>query len=165
MTPRRVFRRLIAGLLIGFGAMTLAALSGIGAEPAMLVVDGAATKPAAFDLDQLKALPATTVTTMTPWSEGENKFEGVRLRDLLDHLGAKGTSVIASAVDDYQSVIPMEDVRDYDVIVAYAMNGKPLPLDDKGPLWIIYPYSAHSELQKDIYFARSVWQLKRLTVK
>ncbi len=47
----------------------------------------------------------------------------------------------------------------------YAMNGKPLPLDDKGPLWVIYPYSEHSGLQKDLYFSRSVWQLNRLTVQ
>ena len=59
----------------------------------------------------------------------------------------------------------MADIRDYDVIIAYAMNGKPLQADDKGPLWIVYPFSAHSELQKDLYFARSVWQLKRLTVQ
>jgi len=102
---------------------------------------------------------------MTPWTDGENLFEGVRLRDLLARLGAQGNAVLADAVDDYAVKIPMEDIRDYDVIVAYAMNGKPLPLDDKGPLWVIYPYSEYFGLQKDLYFARSVWQLNRLTVQ
>jgi hypothetical protein len=51
------------------------------------------------------------------------------------------------------------------VIVAYTMNGKPLRPDDKGPLWIIYPYSEYNALQKDLYFSRSVWQLNRLTVQ
>ena len=46
----------------------------------------------------------------------------------------------ADAVDDYRITIPLEDIRDYDVIVAYAMNGRPLPRD-------------------------AVWQLNRLTVQ
>jgi hypothetical protein len=45
------------------------------------------------------------------------------------------------------------------------MNGAPLPVNNKGPLWVIYPYSERSSLQKDIYFSRSVWQLNRLTVQ
>ena len=174
MRPRGTFRGAMAGLLMGLGlAMTATMSSGIAAETTVspsgtvLVIDGpvAGGKPVAFDLIFLKSLPATTITTMTPWSEGENRFEGVRLRDLLDRVGAKGTSVLAAAVDDYQIVIPKEDLRDYDVIIAYAMNGKGLPRDDKGPLWVIYPFSDHSGLQKDIYFARSVWQLNRLTVQ
>ena len=133
----------------------------------ILVIDGqvAGGEPAAFDLATLKSLPVTRVTTMTPWTDGENLYEGVRIRDLLEHLGAAGNAILADAVDDYQVKIPMEDIQDYDVIVAFAMNGKPLPEDDKGPLWIIYPYSEHSVLQKDLYFSRSVWQLNRLTVQ
>jgi hypothetical protein len=173
MITRGAFRGTITGLLIGLGAIGGLACSCIPVHTAaaetstVLVVDGALAdgKPAAFDLAQLKSLPSTKVKTTTPWSEGDNTFEGVRVRDLLDRLGAKGSAVLVAAVDDYQSLIPMEDIRDYDVIIASAMNGKPLPLDDKGPLWIIYPFSAHAVLQKDLYFARSVWQLNRLTVR
>ena len=134
---------------------------------AVLVVDGkiAGGKPAAFDLALLKSLPAVTIKTMTPWTDGEVAFQGVRLRDLLDRLGAEGDAVIAAAVDDYQAVIPNEDFRDYDVIVAYAMNGALMPPDNKGPLWIVYPLSEHPGLQKDLYYSRSVWQLNRLTVQ
>jgi hypothetical protein len=174
MKRRGAFRGVVAGLLLGIGCLAGNGTEslGIAAEaetPAgtILLIDGhvAGGKPAAFDLASLKALPATRVTTVTPWTEGENLYEGVRIRDLLARIGAEGTALVAEAVDDYQSRIPMADVQDYDVIIAYAMNGKPLPRDDKGPLWIIYPYSEHSGLQKDIYFSRSVWQLNRLTVQ
>jgi len=174
MKRRGVFRGAIAGMLmgIGFAAVGWSGASRAASETAtplgtVLVIDGkvAGGKPVAFDLGKLKSLPVTRVTTMTPWTDGENFFEGVRVRDLLDRLGAAGTMLLADAIDDYQTPIPMEDVRDYDVIIAYAMNGKPLPRDDKGPLWIIYPYSEHSRLQKDLYFSRSVWQLNRLTVQ
>jgi hypothetical protein len=174
MKPRGLIRGAVAGMLMGIG---VAASGGIGsssvasetAVPAgtVLVIDGliAGGQPAAFDLAALQALPVTRITTMTPWTDGENRYEGVRLRDLLQQLGANGATVLADAVDDYQVKIPMEDIRDYDVIIAYAMNGAPLPADNKGPLWVIYPYSEHSGLQKDIYFSRSVWQLNRLTVQ
>jgi hypothetical protein len=135
--------------------------------PAILVIDGhvAGGRPAAFDLAALKSLPVTRITTMTPWTDGESLYEGVRIRDLLARLGAEGQVVLADSVDDYRVEIPIEDIEDYDVIVAYAMDGKPLPADNKGPLWIIYPFSEHFGLQKDLYFSRSVWQLNRLTVQ
>ena len=174
MRPR-LFRGVFFAMLMGIGIVVIdrETSSGIAATaetPAetVLVVDGAIAggQPASFDIAKLRALPAIAVTTMTPWTDGENVFEGVRIRDLLQRLGVRGsTALMADAVDDYQVKIPMEDVRDYDVIVAYALDGKPLPEDDKGPLWIIYPYSEHSGLQKDLYFSRSVWQLNRLTVQ
>jgi hypothetical protein len=174
MTPRAVFRGAVAGLLMGvsFAGAGWNLSSGIAAEaetPAgiVLVIDGrvAGGQPVRFDLASLRSLPAIQVTTTTPWTDGENLYDGIRLRDLLRRLGAQGTTVVAEAMDDYQNAIPMEDAEKYDVIVAYAKNGQPLPRDDKGPLWIIYPFSQFPELQKDLFFSRSVWQLKRLTVQ
>jgi len=120
---------------------------------------------AEFDLALLKSLPEVTIKTVTPWTEGEHDFAGVRLRDLLARIGAGSDAVTASAADDYQVSIPAEDFGTRDVIVAYALDGKPLPVEDKGPLWIVYPFSSEPSLQKDIYFARCVWQLKRLQVE
>jgi hypothetical protein len=172
MRPRFLFCAAIAGMLMGIGITTIggSGISSVMAQaatpaPPILVIDRHGAEPAAFDLAALQALPVTRITTMTPWTDGENLYEGVKIRDLLQQLGVQGATVIAGAVDDYQVKIPMEDIRDYDVIVAYAIDGKPLPEDDKGPLWIIYPYSEHSGLQKDLYFSRSVWQLNRLTVQ
>jgi hypothetical protein len=164
----------MAGMLMGIGvaAFSWTGIPNIVAEaatqaPAILVIDGqvAGGQPAAFDLEALKRLPSTRVTTTTPWTDGESLYEGVRIRDLLESLGAAGDVVLADSIDDYQVKIPMQDIRDYDVIVAYAVDGKPLPVDNKGPLWIIYPFSEHFGLQKDLYFSRSVWQLNRLTVQ
>ena len=161
----------VAGLclaVIGWAACPdAAAETTASTKTGLLRVDGtvAGGKAVTVDLATLKSLPAITVKTTTPWTDQEDAFEGVLVRDLLDHFGAKGSSVVAYALDDYMVTIPMEDFRDYDVIIAYAIDGKPLPLDDKGPFWIIYPFSATSALQTDIYFSRSVWQLNRLTVQ
>ena len=120
---------------------------------------------AVFDRAMLEALPKTTIRTTTPWTEGERNFEGVRVRDLLQRLGAKGSSVSVSAIDDYHIDIPMEDFATFEVLVVYAIDGVNLPDDDKGPLWIVYPFSSDPTLNKDIYFARSVWQIDRMVVQ
>jgi len=35
---------------------------------------------------------------------------------------------------------------------------------DKGPLWIVFPYSDGPQFQTEAIFAQSVWQLNRLDV-
>jgi len=136
----------------------------------ILVVSGRITATnqdgkAVFDLALLQSLPRASVTTETPWTDGEVRFEGVWMRDLMTRLGAQGQSVAATGIDEYRIEIPMVDFQDYDVLLAYAENGRPLRPDDKGPLWIIYPFSANPGLKKDIYFSRCVWQLSGLTVQ
>lgn len=120
---------------------------------------------AVFDLALLQSLPHVSITTETPWTNGAVRFEGVWMRDLMARLGAHGQKVMASGIDEYRIEIPMADFEDYDVLLAYAQDGKLLPPDDKGPLWIVYPFSADPGLKKDIYFSRCVWQLSRLSVQ
>ena len=120
---------------------------------------------AVFDLALLQSLPQVSLVTETPWTEGKIKFDGVHMRDLMTRLDAAGKTVVATAIDEYRIEIPMTDFSDHDVILAYAQDGKPLLPDDKGPLWIIYPFSADPGLKKDIYFSRCVWQLSGLTVQ
>ena len=61
--------------------------------------------------------------------------------------------------------IPVADIRQYDVILARLMDDKPMPLRDKGPLFIIYPFDRHPELRNSVYYSRSAWQLKALELR
>ncbi len=36
---------------------------------------------------------------------------------------------------------------------------------EKGPLWIVYPYSSSPEFQNEVIYSRSIWQLNRITVE
>jgi hypothetical protein len=118
----------------------------------------------AYDLEMLDALGMTTVTTETPWTEGAVSYQGVLARDLLAHAGATGTNVGAVALNDYTVTIPMSDFTDYDVILATRAGGEVLTVRQRGPIWIIYPWSDEPELQNEVYYSRSIWQLKSLTV-
>lgn len=120
---------------------------------------------ALFDLDGLESLPHAQVVTSTPWTEGQTVFDGVLLRDLLAAVGAAGGSLRAVAINDYAVEIPAEDATVYDVIVAYEMNGEPMSVRDKGPLWIVYPMDDHDELKTPETEAKMIWQLRDISVQ
>jgi hypothetical protein len=124
--------------------------------------DGAS---AVFDLAMLEALPQAEIETETPWTDGMTTFTGFRLADLLSLLGADGVTLRAHALNDYEVEVPVDDVDTYGVVVAYRMNGAAMPASDKGPLWIIYPYSDVSGLRTETYYARAIWNLDRLIVE
>jgi hypothetical protein len=118
-----------------------------------------------FDLANLEHLGLSRLTTWTPWTKGEIEFEGVLVRRLMDALGATGTEVRAMALNDYEQTIPIDDFQSYDVLLAFRMNGRPMRLRDKGPLWIVYPWSGHPELDDFVTRGKSIWQLNALHVQ
>ncbi len=118
-----------------------------------------------FDLKALEGLGITKITTSTPWTEGKKVFEGVRIRDLLQAVGADGATITPVALNDYKLDIPREDFDKYPVILAYRMDGEELRVRDKGPLWIVYPRDDFPELDNRLIRSRWVWQVKELMVR
>lgn len=121
-------------------------------------------KTAVFSMPMLNQLPQHTVFTKSPWYPAGAKFTGPLLRDVLNAVGAKGKTVTAYALNDYKTEIPFDDIVKYDVILAHLMNGKPMAVRDKGPLFVVYPFDAMPELQTQVYYNRSAWQLARLQI-
>jgi hypothetical protein len=120
---------------------------------------------AEFDLDMLERLGLGRLTTWTPWTDGEVEFQGVLARRLMAAIGANGTEVDALALNNYQQTIPLEDFERYDVLLATRVNGELMRVRDKGPIWIVYPWSAHPELDDFATREKSVWQLSTLHVR
>lgn len=150
-------------------ALAEASLAQPAGEP-ILTVSGAieaknSGDTATFDLAMLEAMTPVTIETSTIWTDGVQSFTGVSLKDLLEHLGASGTMLAASALNDYTVEIPVSDAVEGGPILAYAMNGKALSVRDKGPLWVIYPYDAKSEYQTEVIYSRSIWQLAKIEVR
>lgn len=135
----------------------------------VLVVRGAISNTnendeARFDLDMLKALPRTGFETTTIWTEGKHLFEGVSLKDLLQAVGARGRVLETAAINDYVVEVPVSDAVQGGPIIAYAMNGEPMSVREKGPLWLVYPYDAKAEYRSEITYSRSIWQLVAVDV-
>lgn len=120
---------------------------------------------AKFDRDMLEALGLTTVQTTTPWYDGRTRFEGVQLKKLMEIVGAKGETVKAVALNDYVIAIPMADFEKFNVILAMKRDGNYMEVREKGPLFVIYPYDSIPELQTQIYYTRSAWQVAKLIVE
>lgn len=120
---------------------------------------------AVFDMAMLKALPAVQLETSTAVTDGVRRFDGFLMRDLLALVGANGATVTATALNDYVMEFAGDEFHEFDVLVAYAMDGAPLLASDKGPLWIVYPRDQHPQLQDIRYDYRWVWQLTRLDIE
>ena len=116
-----------------------------------------------LDRDNLRDMGPVSVMTTTPWTEGVQEFTGVPLASLLPELDA-GSQIQLTALNDYTVSMPGDAVgADYPV-VAYERNSQPMSLRDKGPYWLIYPFDLGPEYQTETVYARSIWQLVKISV-
>lgn len=120
---------------------------------------------AVFDIASLEKLGVVSFQTTSPWYNGHTEFTGISLQKLMDYVGAKGTVVKVTALNDYTTVIPLSDFRKYNVILATKINGEYMRIRDKGPLFIVYPYDSLPELNNQIYYSRSAWQVSRMNIE
>jgi len=162
-----------------FVVLLLAALSvpPVSAEPlpaptgpVLLRVSGAIAVTnrdgeAVFDREMLRALPWTEIRTATEWTEGEQRFGGVLMADLFARLGGTGTKIFATALNDYRVDIPVSDFRVYKVLLALEQEGAPMPVREKGPIWVIYPTSDPSGKVPLEIRDRMIWQVKSLELR
>ena len=122
-------------------------------------------KTAEFDRNMLMNLEVVNQKTMTPWSEGVDVYRGPLLRSVMSAVGAKTDELSVTALNDYSAKVPKKDAEDYDVILAMDMNGKAMSVRDKGPLFLLYPFSSNPSLNNEVIHNRSVWQIKSINVE
>jgi hypothetical protein len=167
-------RRLVLGLLLASSGLLLAR-PGLAQDAAptgkkILTISGkigsgAANAKVAFDLARLESLPQHSFTTQTPWQDKPVQFSGPLLRDVLAAVKAQGSQLKAIALNDYKVSIPVSDSQRFDVVLALRINGELIPVRNKGPLFVVYPYDSHEELRSTLYYSRSIWQLKAIEVE
>jgi hypothetical protein len=173
MNPTPAFTRRQGLLALGAAATTLCLPALALDQPrgkVILSVTGQVSQPNAgdkadFDFAALAALPQHSFSTSTPWYKTPKKFSGPLLRDVLAAAGAKGKTLFAVALNDYKVEIPAADAQAFPVLMALLMDDQPMPVRDKGPLFIIYPYDSSAQLRSEQYYSRSAWQLRTLEVK
>jgi len=138
-----------------------------GASDVILTIDGeiASSTPIDMTVDDLESIGSTTIVTKTPWHDAVVTFEGVSLAALLEKVGAKGDTLAIVALNNYRSELPIEDIETYGLILALKQDGAYMPVSDKGPLFVVYPFDADPALNNEVYFARSAWQVRSITVE
>lgn len=121
---------------------------------------------ATFSLEELLAMPQTTVITKNDYVDEATTFQGPRLHYVLRKLNVDRAATLEMiALNDFTSHAPATDAFDYDVILALLRDGDLMPIRDKGPIWVIYPMDDNPNLQDDAYNSRLVWQLDRIVVE
>lgn len=149
-------------------ALALGSLPGLASAETLLTVitpgaDGGKVTHAYSREELAKAFPQVTVVTANDYSDGTRTFVGPRLRDVFAGITLKPEDQISLvALNDYAVKIPASDAIKYDVILATTLDGKEMTVRDKGPVWVIYPMSAHAELREPSYNDRLVWQLSKV---
>lgn len=148
-------------LLTAF-ALALLPLAAIAEETILTVTH--AGKTTSLDMPALMAMETEEFETSTIWTDGPQSFTGVPLATFLSDLGIAGGTIKATAINDYAVEIPVADAVEGGPIIAYKLNGQPMSVRDKGPLWIVYPYDSDAAYQTEVIYSRSIWQLDRIEV-
>ena len=134
-----------------------------------LAVRGHVTQPLSLSLDELLSMPRTEVVAVNQcsgnsrglfqpriaggqWGNGamgNARWTGVRLRDVLDRAGVRAGAVavrfdgldepVVPDGPDFRKSLAVDHARDGEVMLAFLMNGEPLPLLNGFPLRVIVP--------------------------
>ena len=133
-----------------------------------LKVDGVVNQPLTLAMDDLKKLPRVELAGVlecagngrsfyqprvpgTQWafgSVGNGKWAGVRLRDVLVKARLKdsakeilfdGADDPLGKMEDFRRTIPVKKALDPDTLLAFNMNGQPLPQEHGFPLRLVVP--------------------------
>lgn len=129
------------------------------ADP-ILIIRGSknAAAPESFTLQSFEALGLISLVTKTPWDQTPVEFSGVPLSTFAAAIGANGRDLRFVALNDYSVTIPAAD-QDYQPLLATRRNGSVLPVRDKGPLFLVYPFDQRPELSNETIFSRCIWQI------
>ncbi|MBL8853255.1 MAG: molybdopterin-dependent oxidoreductase [Planctomycetaceae bacterium] len=126
-----------------------------------LEVKGLVDRPCRFSLSDLKSLPVTRrivdIHCVTRWSKLGVEFAGVSLRDVLSEVGrvssARFVSFESCSERRHSSSLSLETALELETLLAWEVDGQPLPELHGGPLRNIVP---------NRYFYKSVKWLQGL---
>ncbi|HET8527597.1 MAG TPA: sulfite oxidase-like oxidoreductase [Gaiellaceae bacterium] len=110
-----------------------------------LQITGEVEQPVTLGYDELRALPATTVTTdihcVTRWSRFDAGFTGVHWRELAKLCRPKPGArfAIAHAEQGFTANLPLAALEEEASLVAYEADGEPLTPEHGGPVRLVVP--------------------------
>lgn len=113
-------------------------------------------------LADLAKLPGYGADLETIWNMN-GRWTGVRLSDLLTHLGfdpAAGARL--RAIDDYEITLDRALIDKEQPLLAYAVDGQLLPPDNMGPLMLVWPSRAEGALAGTEVLTNWIWSIDRL---
>ncbi len=123
-----------------------------------LSVFGEVEREMTWTWDEFRQIPTVEVSTdihcVTGWSKFDTVWEGPRLRDFIELFGLTPDAryVIAHAAHGFTTNVPLEDMLDDDVILAWKYNGALLEPEHGFPVRTFVP--------KRYFWKSAKWLLK-----
>jgi len=109
-----------------------------------LTIHGHVNNTLIFTYSNFTSLPSKEVIATLQCVDGPSGtaiWKGVSIKNLIDlaqvQIGA--VDVVFYAADDYSSSLTIEEVSVENVLLAYEMNGEPLPVDQGFPVRVVAP--------------------------
>jgi len=110
-----------------------------------LSITGEVEEPVTLSYEELRALPATEITSdihcVTRWSRFDAEFKGVHWRELAALCRPKPTAkfVVAHAEHGFTSNVPLAALEDDNALIVYVADGEPLTPEHGYPVRLFIP--------------------------
>jgi DMSO/TMAO reductase YedYZ molybdopterin-dependent catalytic subunit len=137
----------------------------LGVQPSVttanwrLDVDGLVENKVSWSWDDFRNRATAQITSdihcVTAWSRFDNRWEGLRTRDLLDIVQPRPDAkyVVQHSYDGYTTNVSLDDFAGEDVLLAWRWEGEPITREHGGPVRLVLP---------GLYFWKSAKWLTRL---
>lgn len=126
----------------------------------LTVIDG--DRQWQFSAEELLNIAPAALTTITPWDDEASTFEGIYLSELITTLDIDTDQLTAVALNNYRINLDLAGAIEAGAFIAAQRDGKAMPVRQKGPFWIIFPWSDGAELSDPQLASWAIWQLKTL---
>ena len=106
-----------------------------------------------------KVATDTRFRTTTLWHQAPAEFSGISARDLFAAVRLRSPRLRLVALNDYVVEADADEIVAADGLFATRQDGVLMPVSDKGPIFLLFPFDQREELRHQIYYSRAVWQL------
>lgn len=131
-------------------------------QPILTITSSTGTvKLKLFDLERL---PMYQATMKTYWGMN-GTFQGVLMRDLMEKykLNRKEKQLIFHALDNYSAGLSKGEFDRSQALLATRLNGQAIPLDNKGPLILLWPSREADALQGKSAPSSWIWSVSEIS--
>lgn len=112
-----------------------------------------------FSLAEVQGMQTYQSTFKTAFNF-EGTFVGVKLLDVIQQAGIGDFKrLFVRAANDYKVTVSPSDPGIDQALLVYSLNGKLLPLNDKGPYWLVWPQNAEAVLAGDAATTKWSWSV------
>lgn len=167
----RAIHAMFLALICGWSQLTVAAeiaplnskLVPIQNEQSILTIVSS-TGTVKLKLSDIEQLPMYQATMKTYWGMN-GTFQGVLMRDLMDKykLNRKEKQLIFHALDNYSAGLSKGEFERGQALLATRLNGQAIPLDNKGPLILLWPSREMEALQGKAAPSSWIWSVSEIS--